>query len=360
MPPGAKRLSPTAEMSIECHCIGERHEAHRESQRVDRCLRQQEFPGPPGNCPRRANVGQESSQRLQRISESLENSDFRIQRPNVSLDDRQEARDVRLLARNFPARSSGIVGRYWKKSAPREAANLGRFAQPRVDQIDPGCGEIESKETDGRHDAKKEGQVIRQRNSQRLLASMNSGPIMQKLWIATVAVLFTSGPLIAQKPPLLPERDVAAMAGELNGETAKRNLEGLARFHRQRGSRGFHEAAELVAQRLREYGLSDATILQFPADGKIFYGTQRSRPAWDAEAGELWELRAQGGNARIASYAAEPVALAEDSESADVTADLIDVGKGTTETDYAGKDLKGKIVLVSAQPGAAQDLAIGK
>ncbi len=200
----------------------------------------------------------------------------------------------------------------------------------------------------------------------------------------------------AQKPPLLPEKDVAALANELSGETAKRNLEGIARFHRQRGSRGFHEAAELVAERLRAYGLSDVAILQFPADGKIFYGTQRSRPGWDAEVGELWEVKevkevnevkeksasgatdekaersrslaalgmTQGGmssgDMKIAGYEAEPVVLAEDSESADVMADLVDVGEGTKEGDYAGKDVKGKIILVSAQPGAVQDLAVGK
>src|ERR1700675_3121528 len=93
-----------------------------------------------------------------------------------------------------------------------------------------------------------------------------------------------------QKAPLLTEKDVAALANELSGETAKRNLEGIARFHRQRGSQGFHAAAELVAERARAYGLSDVAILQFPADGKIFYGTQRSRPAWDAELGELREM----------------------------------------------------------------------
>jgi aminopeptidase YwaD len=200
----------------------------------------------------------------------------------------------------------------------------------------------------------------------------------------------------AQKPPLLPEKDVAALAQELSGETAKRNLEGIARFHRQRGSQGFHSAAELVAERARTYGLSDVAILQFSADGKISYGTQRSRPAWDAEFAELWELKEgvrwlkdaiiledqKVGNeiktvgrwadsdtkakpdwapaAKIASYEAEPVVLAEDSESADVTAELIDVGEGTKESDYAGKNVKGKIVLARAQPGAVQDLAVGK
>jgi len=178
---------------------------------------------------------------------------------------------------------------------------------------------------------------------------------------------------------------VAEMANELSGETAKRNLEGIARFHRQRGSRGFHEAAELVAERLRAYGLSDVTILEFPADGKIFYGTQRSRPAWDADFGELSEVGIDidpcpprpdfkpapgsgigaitciASTARlIGSYEAEPIVLAEDSESAEVTTDLVDVGAGTKESDYAGKDVKGKIALVSAQPGAVQDLAVGK
>ena len=194
---------------------------------------------------------------------------------------------------------------------------------------------------------------------------------------------FAAGAARGQKPPLLPEKDVAALANELSGETAKRNLEGIARFHRQRGSQGFHLAAELVAERARAYGLSDVAILQFPADGKIFYGTQRSRPAWDAEVAELTEINLGGSPVcdkekiengkmvfnteceppyarKIASYEAEPVVLAEDSESADVTADLVDVGDGMKESDYAGKDVKGKIVLVSTQPGAVQDLAVGK
>ena len=171
-----------------------------------------------------------------------------------------------------------------------------------------------------------------------------------------------------QRTPLLPENDVAGLANELSGETAKRNLEGLARLHRQRGSVGFHAAAELVAERARVYGLSDVAILQFPADGKILYGTQRSRPGWDAEIGELWEVAVGSGPSalpgvnekKIASYASMPIVLAEDSESADVTAELMDVGDGTKEADYAGKNVKGKIVLVGAQPGAVQDLAVGK
>src|SRR6267142_4580768 len=168
---------------------------------------------------------------------------------------------------------------------------------------------------------------------------------------------FAAGAAGGQKPPLFPEKDVAALENELSGETAKRNLEGIARFHRQRGSLGFHLAAQLVAERARAYGLSDVAILQFPADGKIFYGTQRSRPAWDAEEGELVEL-CQGKE--LQDVEAEPVVLAQDSESADVNATLVDVGQGTKESDYASKNVKGKLVLTSSQPGAVQELAVGK
>ncbi len=198
-----------------------------------------------------------------------------------------------------------------------------------------------------------------------------------------VSLFVLAATVDGQKPPLLPEKDVATLANELSGETAKRNLEGIARFHRQRGSRGFHEAAELVAERLRAYGLSDVAILEFPVDGKVFYGTQRSRPAWDAEVGQLtegadlascqgWRETVDKAHAEgkvgvlivclhvLANFEAEPIVLAEDSESANVETELVDVGEGTKESDYPGKDVKGKIVLVSAQPGAVQDLAVGK
>ena len=189
-----------------------------------------------------------------------------------------------------------------------------------------------------------------------------------------------------QRTPLLPEKDVAAIANELSGETAKRNLEGLARLHRQRGSQGFHAAAEIIAERARAYGLSDVAILQFPTDGKIFYGTQRSRPGWDADTGLLYEWIDKTSTAcqnglqeavdklhnegkigmvmvclkQLATYEAAPIVLAEDSESADVTRELIDVDNGTKESDYAGKSVRGNIVLTAAQPSAVQDLAIGK
>jgi aminopeptidase YwaD len=184
-------------------------------------------------------------------------------------------------------------------------------------------------------------------------------PLPRIAVVLSILSVTLSSIALAQTPPLLPKKQVAAIVDESSGETAKRNLEGLARFHRQRGSTGFHAAAELIAERAKAYGLSNVEILQFPADGKIYYGTQRSRMAWDADEGELSDVKGDA-EIRIGSYAAEPIVLAEDSESADVTTELVDVGDGTKDTDYAGKDVKGKIVLVATAAEAVQDIAVGK
>ncbi len=72
--------------------------------------------------------------------------------------------------------------------------------------------------------------------------------------IVLMAAVAAVGPAVAgQRAPLLPEKDMGALANELSGETAKRNL---ARAWRgctgsARGSSGFHAAAELVAERAR-------------------------------------------------------------------------------------------------------------
>jgi aminopeptidase YwaD len=159
--------------------------------------------------------------------------------------------------------------------------------------------------------------------------------------------------------PFLSDAELTALATEISGETAKRNLEGFSRQHRMRGSRGFRAAADQVVAELKRYGYSDAHIESFPTDGKIFYGTQRSRPAWNAEFAELWELDANGARAnRIANWEAAPITLAQDSVSGDVTAALIDVGSGAAEADYADKDVRGKIVLASAQPAAVAARAL--
>src|SRR3954454_17305054 len=97
-----------------------------------------------------------------------------------------------------------------------------------------------------------------------------------------------------------------------------------------------------------------------PADGTVFYGTQRSRPAWDVDFAELWEQRKDGGSwvdaERVASWEARPIVLAQDSASGEAAAELVDVGAGTAEGDYQGKDVRGRLVLASSHPRAVYHL----
>lgn len=191
----------------------------------------------------------------------------------------------------------------------------------------------------------------------KLASSITGGLLAVGLGIAASA-------RATEPPPLLPEPTVRAIAAEVSGTAAKRNLQDLTLFHRMRGSRGFRAAAERVRDRAREYGLSEVEILELPADGTVFYGTQRSRPAWDVDFAELWEQRQEGGSwvdgERVASWEARPIVLAQDSASGEAAAELVDVGAGTTEGDYQGKDVRGRLVLTSSQPGAVYKLAVDR
>lgn len=181
---------------------------------------------------------------------------------------------------------------------------------------------------------------------------------------AVLPVASIAQPVPADAPPLITTTEATALAGELSGSNAKEVIERLSTHHRMRGSGGYAAAAELIRSRLVQAGLQEVDIIALPADGKIFYGTQRSRPAWDASFAELWEQKQESGRwtdgVRIASWADQPLSLAQDSISGRAEADLVDVGSGAAEADYAGKDVRGKLVLVSGQPSAAAPLAVGK
>ncbi|MFL6844570.1 MAG: M28 family peptidase [Allosphingosinicella sp.] len=175
-------------------------------------------------------------------------------------------------------------------------------------------------------------------------------------------LLLTAAGRPDDNPPLLEPGEAGAIASEISGAQAKRTVQALSLDHRMRGSEGYRAAAELIRDRLREYGLEGVEILSLPADGKIFYGTQRSRPAWNASFAELWERKQESGRwsdgERIASWADQPITLAQDSVSGKADAELVDVGAGTSAADYAGRDVRGKLVLTSSQPGEVAHLAV--
>jgi hypothetical protein len=179
-----------------------------------------------------------------------------------------------------------------------------------------------------------------------------------------LATAVASDALSAAAPHLLSEQTIVALANELDGDRAKRDVEVFAQLHRMRASEPFHRATEHIVAELRRAGLIEVEVLRFPADGTTMFGTQKSRPAWDAEFAELWELERHDQQwtpgTRVASWESMPLSLAQDSDSGEVTADLVDVGAGTKEQDYEGKQVRGQLVLTSSQPEAVATLAVDR
>jgi len=178
----------------------------------------------------------------------------------------------------------------------------------------------------------------------------------------TLLLLLFSISIQAQKLHLMEDAVIQSFDTELSGESAKRNLEYLSRLHRMRGSDDYNEATAFIMEQIKAYGLEEIELIQIPTDGKVFYGTQRSRPAWNVDFAELWELEEKNGEwirkNRLANWEAIPLTLAQDSESGETRTTLVDIGKGTSPSDYEGKDVRGKLVLTSSQPGAVAKLAV--
>jgi hypothetical protein len=168
----------------------------------------------------------------------------------------------------------------------------------------------------------------------------------------------------AELRDLVPEETLKQIAEETSGEAAKRNLDTVTLQHRMRSGAQFDSASQHIFNMVKNYGLDEVEFLRYPADGKTMFGTQKSRPVWDVRSAELWELHRKDGETRrarrLGDWESVPLSLAQDSLSADVTTTLVDVGSGTEEADYRGKDVNGKLVLTDSQPEAVVELAVGK
>src|SRR5471030_513880 len=173
--------------------------------------------------------------------------------------------------------------------------------------------------------------------------------------VTFAVVVFAAATLSAQAPrvpaeTLLNRAILTAFDEELSGVGAKDHVARLAQMHRVPASPGFHEAIEYVMSRAKAAGLSDVHVETFPGDGTTWFGTLHGNRGWRVDAGWLDEVQPQPR--RITSYADVRLAVADNSESGDVTVELVDVGAGTERSDYAGKDVRGKLVLCDAAPSA--------
>jgi aminopeptidase YwaD len=177
-----------------------------------------------------------------------------------------------------------------------------------------------------------------------------------------VLVFVTAATLSAQSTPTLPAETLLdrailkAFDEELSGVAAKDHVSRLTQLHRVPASPGFHDAIEYVMGRAKAFGLSDVHVETFSGDGTTYFGTLHGSRGWRVDGGSLDEVMPQPR--RIISYEDVRLAVADNSESADVTAALVDVGSGAQAREYEGKDVGGKLVLCDATPSACHRQAV--
>jgi len=183
---------------------------------------------------------------------------------------------------------------------------------------------------------------------------------MSTLGRICIAALMTGlaglGQQLSISPALLAANQWTALRNESNGAAPYENLRYLARLHRVPATPEFAQAAAFILSRAREYALTDAHSEEFPIDGEKRYGLMRSYLGWTVEEGSLWEVRPQ--HILIGDWATDPIRLADYSRSAGVETELVDVGNGATENDYARVDVRGKIVLADGILARVQALAV--
>jgi hypothetical protein len=175
----------------------------------------------------------------------------------------------------------------------------------------------------------------------------------------TVAVtLLAAAPAIAaeRKIPFWPDAVPEAIHAAVDGGAALETVRELSRFHRVQGSPGFAAAAELIRRKAAAAGLADATVERFPADGKTRYAHFLAYLGWEANEAQLDEVSPRPRP--LPRFPDLPVALADYSQDADVTAELVDVGAGVSPSDYEGRDVSGRIVLASGALPTVHRMAV--
>jgi hypothetical protein len=154
----------------------------------------------------------------------------------------------------------------------------------------------------------------------------------------------------AQQSIFLPDAVYRALVNEISGDIAFEHIRWFTHYHRPTGGgEGFEAVARYVESKAKEYGLEDVRTIRLPS----------SDPSWSPRVGELWLIAPE--ERRLAFSLEVPLALADFSRDADIaSADLVDVGEGTSEEHYRGRAVSGAVVLASGPLARVMEEAVWK
>ncbi len=148
--------------------------------------------------------------------------------------------------------------------------------------------------------------------------------------------------------PFVPDALFRELAGEISGDRAFESVRHLSHFHRTDGSRDFWKAAEWIRDAALLAGLEDVKLVRQTWNGQ----------GWSCDSGSAWIVEPE--RIKLGDYDDLPLVIADHSRTTHLVAELLDVGAGTAESDYAGREVKVKIVLASGPLGKAHEQAVWK
>ena len=174
----------------------------------------------------------------------------------------------------------------------------------------------------------------------------------QKLTLALVLSFFFTA-LAAQEytgpftHSLMNDKVYDLIVGESSGDRAFYYIMDIAPYERDRKSSdysGLFMESKYVVEKLKAAGFDDATT--------AIVGKSKT---WDGVSAEVWEV--SPNTAKLADYRDLAAMLGQGSMSADVTTELVWVGRGT-QAEIDAVDLKGKIAVTEASAGKVHGLAV--
>jgi len=153
-----------------------------------------------------------------------------------------------------------------------------------------------------------------------------------------------------QDSPLVAPDVYRLLSGEISGDIAYDHIRHLTLYHSPNsGSKGYRDKTRWIFDKAKQVGLDDVRLIE---------DLKGRGPGWTAISAELFIVSPE--YRRLASYDAAAVAIATNSRSGTWEGELVDVGEGIRDSDYKGKDVKGKMVLCSGAPGLVMDQAVWK
>jgi len=154
--------------------------------------------------------------------------------------------------------------------------------------------------------------------------------------------------------------EIEEIIREFSGGRAYQNVENISKWYRLWGSSEYRAATMYIAETLREYGL-EVEVESCPLDGKHTIWGYKFPLAWQPKHAELRIV--QPVEEKVISFDEIPTCIypASGCTTAEgVTAELVYIGRGSSDEDYDGRDVRDKVVLVDDPGYVAYRLAVEK